>query len=50
MLQILAPKIPHDFYLEDSGKYDPGLSWSWTLFTDWAFGFKLHLILHSELR
>ena len=26
MLQISAPKIPHDFYLEDSGKYDPGLS------------------------
>ena len=43
---ISSRKTPDDFYLEDSGQYDSGLSWSWALFTAWAFGFKLHQILH----
>ena len=32
--------------LKNSGKSGSGLSCRWTLFTTWAFGFKLHLIFH----
>ena len=47
---ISSRKTPDDFYLEDSGQYDSGLSWSWALFTAWAFGFKFKFYTDVEFK
>jgi len=40
------PQFYQSSRFKNSGKYGSGLSCRLTLFTAWAFGFKLHLIFH----